>query len=204
MIIMAVTKFFARQGTFAYGTSAVTWDSSTQADAETLTADVASLKNVTVEPPKQEFEKVDCIGNIQQTIGANHQTVGTATGGTPGYFQAQAMIAQSIGVCKISGTAVFTGDEQFFHLMGLGTSQAITGGNTRYGIGTLTSGAALTANTVGVLRLFLNNSSEDASAVATNVHMTIGEVKPTGTDGHYEADFEAVCLTKDFFFEFKD
>ena len=104
---------------------------------------------------------------------------------------------------KFSGTAVFTGDEQFFHVLGLGTSQAV-GSNTRYGLGTLTSGAALTQITVGVLRLFLNNGSEDVNAVGTNVHMTIGELKPTGADGHYEAEFEAMGLAKDFFYEFKD
>lgn len=200
---MAVTKFFARQGTFAYGSSAVTWDAATEADAESLTANVAELKDITVEIPKQEFEKIDCLGNLQQTIGANAETVGVATGITPGYWQSQALIAQSIGLCKMSGTAVFTGDEQFFHVLGLGTSQA-AGSNTRYGVGTLTSGAALTQNFLGVLRLFLNNSSEDSSLVATNVKITIGEVKPTGTDGHYEADFEAMCLAHDFAIEFKD
>ena len=199
-----VTKFFARQGTFAYGTGAVTWDSSTQADAETLTANVSSLKNVTVVIPEQEFEKVDLLGNLQQTIGANHQSVGTATGVTPGYWQSQALIPNSIGMWKMSGTVVFTGDEQFFHLLGLGTSQAITGGNTRHGIGTLTSGKALTQNFLGTLRLFLNNSSEDASAVGTNAHMKVGELKPTGADGHYEAEFEATGLAKDFAIEFKD
>jgi len=201
---MAVTKFFAREGTFAYGSSAVTWDSSTQADAESLTANVASLKNVTVTIPEQDFEKVDCLGNLQQTIGANAQTVGTATGVTPGYWQCQAMIPNSIGAWKMEGTVVFIGDEQFIDVLGLGTSQAITGGNTRYGVGTLTSGAALTQNFVGVLRLFLNNGSEDVNAVGTNVHMKIGEVKPTGADGHYEAEFEAMGLAHDFAFEFKD
>lgn len=200
---MAITKFFARQGTFAYGTSAVTWDASTTADDESLTANVSSLKNVTVELPKQEFEKIDCLGNLQQTIGANARTVGTATGVTPGYWQSQALIPNSIGECKMSGTAVFTGDEQFFHLLGLGTSQAVSD-HTRYGVGTLTSGKAYTQNFVGVLRLFLNNASEEAAAVATNVHLTIGELKPTGADGHYEADFEAVCLAKDFAIEFQD
>lgn len=201
---MVVTKFFARQGTFAYGTGAVTWDSSTQADAESLTANVSELKNVTVMIPEQEFEKVDLLGNLQQTIGANARTVGTATGVTPGYFQSQALIPQSIGPAKFSGTAVFTGDEQFFHLLGLGTSQAITGGNTRRGIGTLESSGALTQNLLGTLRLFLNNGSEDASALGTNVHMKLGELKPTGADGHWEADFEATCLAKDFALEFKD
>jgi len=198
-----VTKFFARQGTFAYGTSAVTWDASTEGDAETLSGNVSELKNVTIEIPKQEFEKVDCLGNIQQTIGANARTVGTATGVTPGYWQSQALIAQSIGMCKFSGTAVFTGDEQFFHLLGLGTSQAV-GSNTRYGVGTLTSGAAYTQNLAGTFRLFLNNGSEDVNALGTNMHVTLGEIKPTGADGHYEAEFEAVCLAHDFALEYKD
>lgn len=200
---MVVTSFKAREGTFAYSTSAVTWDASTEGDAETLTANVLSLKDITCTIPEQEFEKVDLLGNLQQTIGANAQTVGVATGVTPGYWQSQALIANSIGTFKFAGTAVFTGDEQFIDILGVGTPQAV-GSNTRYGIGTLTGGKALTQNFAGVLRLFLNNSSEDANLLGTNVHMKIGEIKPTGADGHYEAAFEAMGLAKDFGLEFKD
>ena len=200
----SVTRFLARHGTFAYETSAVTFATATKLNDISFDGNVASLKDVTVTLPKQEFEKIDCLGNLQQTIGANHNTVGTATGITPGYWQLQAMIAKSIGEVKFAGTMVVTGDEQFADILGLGTSQAITGGNTRYGIGTLTTGKALTQNLIGSLRLFLNNGSEELTAVGSNIHMSIGEIKPTGADGYYEVDFEAMCLAKDFAIEFKD
>ncbi len=198
-----VTSFKAREGTFAYGNSAVTWDAATEGDAENLTANVGSLKNITVTLPEQEFEKIDLLGNLQQTIGANAETAGTATGITPGYWQSQALIPNSISTWKMAGTAVFTGDEQFFHVLGLGTSQA-AGSNTRYRIGTLTSGAAFTQNFLGVLRMFLNNGSQDVNLIGTNVKMKLGEVRPTGADGHWEADFEAMGLAHDFAIEFLD
>lgn len=200
----SVTRFLARHGTFAYETSAQTWATATKLSAVTFDANVASLKDVTVEIPKQGFEKIDCLGNIQQTIGANARTVGTATGITPGYWQSQAIIAQSISEVKFSGTVVFTGDEQFAEILGLGTSQVVTGGNTRYGIGTLTTGKALTQSLIGSLRLFLNNGAEEVTMLGSNINMTLGDVKPTGANGYYEADFEAIGLAHNFAIEFKD
>lgn len=203
-MVCNVTRFTARQGTLAYATGAVTWDSSTTIASETFTGNVVELKDVTVEIPKQEFDKVDFLGNLQQTIGANAQTVGTATGITPGYWQIQGINFKSVGMAKFSGTMVLTGDEQFAQLMSVGTSQAITGSYTRYGMGTLTSGGALTQNVLGSVRLFLNNGSEETTFAGSNIHLTLGEIKPTGTDGHYECGFEAYSLAKDFAMEYKD
>lgn len=202
---MACTKFQAREGTIAYSNSAVTYDAGTTLDGESFTANVNQAKNIVITIPEQDFEKIDCMGNLQQTIGANARTVGTATGVTPGYWQSQAMIVQSIGTAQATGTLVLSGDEQFVHVLSGGSSTATGGGSdTRYGVGTLSSGKAYDQNFLGAIRLFLNNGAQTMSIVMTNAYVKLGEHKPTGADGYYEVDFEVNCLAHDFAYEFQD
>ena len=91
----------------------------------------------------------------------------------------------------------------------IGQVVTATGGGTetRYSIGDLSSaaGEAWNRNLLGSWRFFLNNGSETFCFAMTNIVMTkIGDVKPTGADGHFEVDFEAECLPKDGAIEFKD
>lgn len=197
---MAVTKFQSRHCTGAYITTAVTYDSSTALEDEAMTANIAELKNLEITIPESSVEQIRCAGNYPQTIGANARTVGTATGVTPGYFQNMMMHQASATNWKVSGTAVFTGDEQFSHILGVGTSQAISGSpaGTRYAIGDYTSAGAISHNLVGGIRALYANGSESVGVMLTNVWITkIGAIKPTGADGHFEFDFEAECLPKD-------
>ncbi len=203
---MAVTKFQTRHRTGAYVTGAVAYDASTALEDETMTANIAELKNLEITVPEQTVEQVKCAGNYQQTIGANANTVGTATGVTPGYWQNTMMHQNSPTNWKVTGTAVFIGDEQFSHILGLGASQAISGSpaGTRYGIGTFTSGAAITQNVIGGIRAIYNNDSEEVTVMLTNVFITKrGLIKPTGADGQFEIDFEAECLPRNGAIEFK-
>jgi len=199
-----VTNFRARQGTSAYVTGAITWDNSTPIDDETFTGNISELKDVTVTYPEQAYDKVDFFGNSAQTVGANQQTIGIATGVVAGNFQNQAIQSTSIGMWQVEGTLVLKGDEDFVDVLGLGTSQAITGGYTRYAVGDIAAAGNYVRNSLGSFRLYLNNGSEETSLLLTNVKVSLGDVKPTGTDGHYERTFTLVCLAKDGAVEYKD
>ena len=202
-----VNKFQARHLTAAYLTSAVTYDASTALEDETYTANIAELKNLEITPPEMAIETVNCSGNYAQTIGANHRTVGVATGVTPGYFQNSMINQKTATNWKCSGTAVLTGDEQFSHLLAIGTSQAITGSpaGTRYAIGDYTSAGAISHNMLGAMRAIYNNGTNEVQVALTNIWVTkMGNIKPTGADGHFEFDFEGECLPRDGAFEFKN
>lgn len=201
-----VTKFQARHLTAAYITTAVTYDSGTALEDETMTANIAELKNLEVTPPESAVEQVRCAGNYAQTIGANQRTPGAATGVTPGYFQNTMMHQNSATNWKVTGTAVFTGDEQFSHILGLGTTQAIAGSpaGTRYAVGDFAASGANAQNLIGGIRAIYNNSSEEVTVVLTNVFITKrGNIKPTGSDGYFEIEIEAECLPRDAAIEFK-
>lgn len=199
-----VTSFRARQGTSAYATGAITWDTSTPLDNESFTANISELKDITVTYPEQSYEKVDFMGNSAQTVGANQQTPGTATGIVAGNFQNQAVQVTSSGMWQVEGTLVVKGDEDVVDLLGLGASAAITGGYTRYAVGDLNANGNFSRNTIGSFRLYLNNGNEEESLVLSNVYASLGDVKPTGADGHYERTFTLMCLAKDGAVEFKD
>jgi len=200
-----VNKFTARQMTGAYITTAVAYDASTALEDETMTAHIAELKNVEITPPEMAVEQIKCAGNYAQTIGSNARTVGTATGVTPGYFQNMGLHKGSATNWKVSGTAVFTGDEQFSHILGLGTSQAISGSpaGTRYAVGDYTAAGLTSQNLIGGIRADFDNGAEGVTVMLTNVIITKpGTIKPTGSDGHFEIDFEGECLPKDGAIEF--
>ena len=51
----------------------------------------------------------------------------------------------------------------------------------------------------------MNNASEKACVAMSNVFITkMGDIKSTGSDGHFETDFECECLTKDGAVEWLD
>lgn len=200
----SVNSFRARQGTAAYATGAITWANSTPLDNESFTANILELKEITVTLPEQAYEKVDFIGNSAATVGANQQTTGSSTGVVAGNFQNQAVQITSVGMWQIEGTLVFKGDEDVADLLGLGGSQAITGGYTRRAVGDLAAAGNFVRNTLGSFRLYLNNGSQEACFVLSNVYASLGEVTVTGADGHYERTFTLMCLAKDGAQEYLD
>lgn len=192
---MVVTKISARKATLKFSTSAVTFDTSTALNAETYgTLTVVSCKNLTLSKPKSEVEQIPLLGETAKSIGSNIPRSGT--------FQNVIMDEKNYSNATLTGTAVLKGDEDF-ELLATGSGTAITGGYTRYSYGdsTATTGAR---PTVGAILIDLYNGSERFSAVMCNVYVNIGEIKPTGGDGHFEVDFELTCLPEDYADEFLD
>jgi len=201
---MAVTKYQANECAVSYITTAVAYDAATPLPDEAGFSAVASMKNVTITPPEMTVEKIDCLGSSAQTMGVSTITAGASTGIAAGSFQNQALSTQSVGTAKISGTVVVTGDEQFINILGTGTGAAITTTASRrhtYG----NANASVTRVLVGAMRVALNNSSEELTCVFSNLMITkLGDIKPTGADGHFEREFEGECLAKDYAEEFLD
>src|SRR3990167_8391298 len=192
---MAVTKISARKCTLKFSSTAVTFDTSTALNAETYgTLTVVSAKNVTLSKPKSEVEKVDLLGETTVTVGAGNPRTGV--------FQNNLMDEKSFSNAKLTGTAVLRGDEDF-ELLATGTGTATTGALTRYSYGdsTATTGAR---PIVGAVMIDLYNGSERFTAVMSNVYCNIGDIKPTGADGHFEVDFELTCAPEGYSDEFLD
>lgn len=190
---MAVTKISARNATIKFSTSAVVFDTSTALNAETYANTVASAKNITVTFPKSDLELVPLLGESTNAIGSNVPVANTS--------QNAILDEKNWTLGMVSGTLVLRGDEDLEPLL-FGSGQAITGGYTRYSIGDSASGK--TRVTVGVLLIDLYNGSERATVVMAKALLNFGELKPTGTDGHFEIDFEGACLPENMALEYLD
>ena len=199
-----VNSFRARQGHSAFASGAITWATATKLSDATFTAAINELKDVTVTYPELAYEKVDFIGTTAQTIGVGTENIAASTGVVAGNFQNQAIQETAVGMWVITGTQVVSGDEQFEDILALGSAQAITGGNSRYAIGAFNANGSSTRNNLGSYRLFLNNGSEEECIVVSNIRVKLGELKPTGADGHYERSFELTALARDGAVEFKN
>ena len=191
---MATTIIRARQGTLKYSTTAITFDAGTALNAETFGTTVVTAKNLTLTKPKSEPKQIDLLGETAVTIGSNVPRTGT--------FQNAVMDEGAYTGAMLKGTALVRGDEDF-ELLATGTGTAITGALTRYSYGDSTATTG-TRNIVSAVLIDLYNGSERFSAVMVKSRVNIGDIKPTGTDGHWEADFELTCLPEDYADEFLD
>lgn len=191
---MVVTKFSARTATIKFHTSAVTFDVSTLLSAETYSGGtINEAKNITVAMPKSELELIPLLGETTITIG----------NGVPVASMSQNSIIDEKNWTNavVTGTLVLDGDEILETLTsGSGTAVA-SNSYKRYAPGDSVSGK--TRITVGALMIDLNNGSEAVTVVLSNVTINLGEVKPTGADGHFEQDFEATCLPEHFAMDYK-
>ena len=189
---MVVTKFSARVAKIKYSSSAITFDTTALLDAESTTATVASIKNVTISVPKGELEQVPLLGETANTVGVGIPNTNTS--------QNAFLDEKNFGLCVVTGTMVLKGDEDF-EAMVVGAGTSVTGG-TRYTFGDSASGK--TRVTDGALIIDFDNGSEVVTFAMGNILMNFGELKPTGADGHFELDFEGSCLPENFGFEYKD
>lgn len=180
---MVVLK--ARQASIKYLASAATIDTSGPIDADFSggTA-VTEAKNVTVSCPEGAVEQIPLIGESSN-------------------FQNAMMDEKNYTNAKIAGTLVFDGDE-ILESMFVGTGTTVTTGYTRYQFGSSASGKTRVI-IGGMLINIVNSTTEEISIVLNNLYITkLGDIKLTGTDGHFEQDFEGECLPKDFYLEFLD
>lgn len=202
-----ISHIQTRSAALYVSNAAVTYLAAESIDQISDKGNVFKVKNLTITPPSSEVEKVDLWGSdALDTIGSGVPVIGT--------FQHQALSEKSWTEAKISGTAVFSHDElgvttpagDSFEVLfcGNGIDVSDTPAFTRYAYGDVgtTSGQRLR---VGNLIAIFNNGSGISNAAMANVIVTkMGDIKTTGADGHWEFDFEAVCLAKDYAYEVED
>ena len=201
-----ISHIHARNAALYVSKSAVTYAAAVSIDQATK-GDVFKVKNLTITPPMSEVERIDLWGSDSlDTIGSGVPTTGT--------FQHQAFAEKSWSEAKVSGTAVFSHDElgvttpngNSFEVMfsNSGLDVGDTPAFTRYTYGDMAVSGKERIR-VGNLIFVFNNGSGIVNVGMANVIVTkMGDIKLTGADGHFEFDFEAVCLAKDYVLEPED
>ena len=161
-------------------------------DAQSFSNDstiTAILKNVTIVEPEGAVDKEDFLG--------------VDTNG----FQNAELTEKPFDLAKISGTLVMPAQAKFdgtnksleFYAYGSGTqvpSGSATHTRWQAGDGSRTACA--------ILVNLVSGSSYEVSILLNNAYITkLGDRKIGGPDGHWEQDFEAVCLPRDYYVEMK-
>lgn len=177
---MATVTYHAREATFKYATG-LTINSSTTLESQFSggTA-IGVMKDITISPPEGDVDIVNFLGE-------------DASG-----FQNALLEEKSFGLAEITGTMSIDADETLQTIAyGAGTSSA--SGYTRYRAGNGTRA------TDGGFLVLLDNGTAEMAVVLNNLIITkLGDIKPTGTDGHWEQEFTAKCLPADYHEEIKD
>ncbi len=202
----SVSHIHARNAALYVSKGAVTYGAAVSIDQATK-GDIFKVKNITITPPVGEVEKIDLWGSDSlDTVGAGVPVTGT--------FQHQALEQKSWSEAKVTFTIPFSHDEAgvttpngnniqtLFHNAGIDIADDPA--FTRFTYGDL----ADTGNDrllVGNLIFVWNNGAGIINAAMASVIITkMGDVKPTGADGHWEQECEAVCLAQDFAMEPED
>lgn len=202
-----ISHIQARSAALYVNSSAVTYVAAESIDQISDKGNIFKVKNLTITPPMSEVERIDLWGSdALDTIGSGVPVTGT--------FQHQALNEKAWTEAKMSGTAVFShdelglttpaGDSWEVLFCGNGIDIADTPAFTRYAYGDIntTNGQRIR---VGNLIAIFNNGSGIINCAMANVIVTkMGDIKTTGADGHWEFDFEAVCLARDFALEPED
>lgn len=181
-----MVKVWRARETVLRAAEAITVAADSALDAQISSGDFESnCKNVTIVEPEGAIDKIDLLG---ETSG----------------FQNAELDFKPFGLATISGTLVNPGDEVLETWMG-GSGTEIPSGtptHTRYQVGDSTSGKTRVA--VAFL-VNLDDGTDEVNILLNNAYLTkLGDRRISGADGHWEQDFEAVCLAKDYYVEYKD
>lgn len=160
------------------------------------------MKNLTFTPPKGEVEVINLLGVESTTTGAGVPATGS--------FQNQIYDEKSWSDATLTGTLVFSAHNDGanasqlpdFIELATGDGQAIGITYHRHTFGDDTSGQARTV--AGCVFVVMKNGTEEATLALNVPYVNLGDIKPTGDDGHYECDVELKCLAKNCVLEIKD
>lgn len=208
-----IPNFHFAQGNVYYSHTAVTFvgDAAISA-ATTLSGGVQfalgerqliQMKNLTFTPPKSELEVINLMGVESTSVGAGVPVTGS--------FQNQVFDEKSWTEAILTGTLVFTAHNDGSSATALmpdlinavtGTGQAISTTYHRHSFGDDT--ASQVRVTAGAIIIVMKNGMEEATLCMNHPYVNLGEIKPTGEEGHYEAEVEIKSLCKDTVLEIKD
>jgi len=199
-----IPHFQFAQGNVYYSNSAVTFSGSAAISANaviTTSNQVIQMKNLTFTPPKGEVEVINLLGVEATSVGASVPATGS--------FQNQIYDEKSWSDATLTGTLVLTGHNDGaaaalpdFIAAVTGTGQAISTTYHRHTFGDDTSGQVRV--TAGCVIIVMKNGVEEVTLAMNTPFVNLGDIKPTGDDGHYEIDVEIKALAKNTVMEILD
>lgn len=174
---MSSVTFHARQAEFKYAI-AITIADPIDSSFSTGTT-VGVIKDISVTVPEGDVDIVNYLGEDSNG------------------FQNAELEESSFGLAEMTGT-MSVNSAEVLETIAYGAGTAGTS-HTLYqaGDGSRVKNGAFLIN--------LDNGTDEVSVVLNNIRITsLGDISVTGADGHWEMEFTAKCLPKDFYIEYKD
>jgi len=139
----------------------------------------AFTKSVTITPPETAHD-------LQSFMGADTNN-----------FQNQMLEEKPPGLATMTGTLIMDEDEVLESLLDI-SGTVVTGGYTRYQLGNSSS-----AETDILVQLSGATGAVNIALIDSEITKW-GDVRVSGPDGHWEQDITAICLAKNFYWEYQD
>ncbi len=176
-------KNLKMQSTLPAITTAAALDTFFSTGSTTNLSVQAYAKNVTIAIPESAVEIVNFLG-----VDSNN-------------FQNAELEEKPYTNGGFSGTLVLN-DITVLEELYYGTATEISTTHDRFQAGKLSSAGR--PKMAILLNLENADASKEINFVLTNAYITkLGDVKISGPDSHFELEFEAICLPRDFYFEIK-
>lgn len=147
------------------------------------TAITGYCKSVEITPPEGPVDKIDLLGETSN-------------------FQNAELHEKPFGLAKMTGTLLMQGDEIFETYYGGAGTSLTSASYTRYQYGSSESGK--TRADIAIVA-YLDDGTDAVEVCLDNAKITkLSPRRISGADGHWEQDFEIICLAKDYREDIKD
>ena len=198
-----IRPIHAAQGALYYQLDVSSTDLSGSLISTITAADeqVIQCKDINITFPKVESEQVALLGQETTTAGTGVLNSGT--------FQNAIQDFKNATNAQITGTLILTlandgasATIPDFINLSTGTGQAISTTHHRHTVGDSTSGQ--TQVLTGAIYVAYDNGVNAGVIAMVEPTVNMDEIKPTGTDGHWEVSFSANTLPKNWALEVED
>ena len=192
----------AAQGAMSYTADASSTDFTGALSGLTAISDqqLIQVKELTISIPKEEAEKVDLIGLETTTVGSGVVN--------DGQFQNQFHDIKSVSEGEINGKMILTlasqgtnGDIKDMIDLVAGSGTAVSTTHQRYSFGNCATDREKVLT--GAIMVLFDTGKVAGAVIGVNPVVNFNEITATGTDGHFEIDFTAKILAKNFALEFE-
>jgi hypothetical protein len=192
----------AAQGAMYYDTNGAAIDFSTALNGlVTAPEQVIQCKDVSVGLPQTESEQVPLLGTTSTTAGTGVLNTGVYQNATKDFKNTTNGTVSGTLILTLGNDGASPSLPDFLDLA-TGAGLAISTTHHRHTFGDSTT--AQTQVLTGVIFVIFDNGVTAGTVALLNPTVNLGEIKPTGSDGHWEVEFTANTLPCDFALEVED
>lgn len=159
---------------------------------------VIMCKNLTITPPKTESTQVPLLGATSKTAGNGVVSTGNFQNALTDFKNTENGAISGTLALTLANDGASAAQPDFINLA-TGTGMSISTTHKRHTFGDNTANQAQLLT--GAIFVAFDNGVQAGVVAMVNPTVNLGDIKPTGADGHWEIDFTATALPSDMVIE---